>query len=208
MPPRRSGVYATLEFHALTADRWPDLERLFGPRGACGGCWCMWFRLRRSQFIKQKGPSNKRAFKKIVCAGEVPGLLAYVGDEPIGWCAVAPREEFEVLGRSRVLKPVDDRPVWSAVCFFVAKGFRRQGVTTELLKAAAKHARKNGATILEGYPVEARKGVMPDAFAYSGLPGAFRKAGFVEVARRSATRPIMRLELNKRGLQTSRSLIR
>ena len=168
----------------------------------------MWFRLRRSQFIKWKGAGNKRAFKKIVCSGGVPGLLAYQGKDPIGWCSVAPREEFPVLGRSRVLKPVDDRPVWSVVCFFVARGFRRQGMTVELLKAAAKHARKNGAKILEGYPVEARKGVMPDAFAYTGLPGAFLKAGFVEVARRSATRPIMRLELNKRIRRTGRSLIR
>ena len=192
---RRSAWAGRLEVHPLTADRWPDLERLFGPRGACGGCWCMWFRLKRSQFIEQKGPGNKRAFKKIVSSGEVPGLLAYVEGEPIGWCAVAPREAFPVLDRSRVLKRIDDRQVWSVVCFFVAKGFRRRGVTTELLNAAAVHARDNGATILEGYPVIARRGVMPDAFAYTGLPSAFLKAGFMEVVRRSPTRPIMRLEV-------------
>jgi len=159
----------------------------------------MWFRLKRSRFIKQKGSGNRRAFKKIVFSDEVPGLLAYVGDQPVGWCAVAPRDAYPVLARSRVLKPIDDQPVWSVVCFFVARGFRRQGLTTRLLKAAAAHARGKGAAILEGYPVMARKGVMPDAFAYTGLPAAFLKAGFAEVARRSPIRPIMRLELNKRG---------
>ena len=127
--------------------------------------------------------------------GESPGILAYADGQPVGWCAVAPRQAYPTLARSRVLKPVDERPVWSVTCFFVAKGFRRQGVTTRLLEAAAKFAKSRGAKIIEGYPVEARKGQMPDVFAYTGLPSAFRQAGFAEVARRSPTRPIMRREL-------------
>ena len=205
---RSSTAAAKLKIHALTPERWPDLEKLFGPRGACGGCWCMWFRLKRSEFIKQKGPGNRRAFRRIVCSGEEPGLLAYAGAEPVGWCAVAPRECYPVLARSRVLKPIDDRRVWSVVCFFVARGFRRRGVTTALLKAAATHSRDKGATVLEGYPVIARKGGMPDAFAYTGLPSAFIRAGFVEVARRSPTRPIMRLELKKDARRRGRAAVK
>lgn len=195
--PRTPTVKSKFEVHPLTTHRWPDLLELFGTNGACGGCWCMWWRLKRSQFVKQKGPGNKRALKRLVDCGDVPGLLAYAADCPIAWCSVGPRESYPVLDRSRVLKRIDEQPVWSVVCFFVAKAFRRQGVTARLLKAAADYAKKNGAAILEGYPVDPKKGAMPDVFAYTGFPSAFRKAGFVEVARRSPTRPIMRLRLDE-----------
>ena len=181
-----------LEIHPLTSGRWGDLVALFGERGACGGCWCMWWRLARSAFEKGKGAGNRRALRKIVAAGDVPGLIAYRGGTPAGWCSVAPREAYPVLFRSRVLAPVDDRPVWSIVCFFVSKPFRRTGLTAALIEGAVAYAKKKGAAIVEGYPVEPKKGSMPDAFAYTGLASSFRRAGFAEVARRSATRPVMR----------------
>jgi len=152
----------------------------------------MWWRLSRSQFNKEKGIRNKKALKKIVDSGEIPGILAYADGEPIGWCSVAPRETFPVLERSRILKRIDEKPVWSVVCFFVAKQFRQKGVTIELLKAAIEYAKKHRARIVEGYPIEPKKTKMPDVFANTGLASAFRKAGFVEVLRRSETRPIMR----------------
>jgi GNAT superfamily N-acetyltransferase len=182
----------TLEFYPLTPPRWKDLEALFGERGACGGCWCMWWRLKRSEFKKQKGEGNRKAMKKIVDSGEAPGLLAYMNGRSVAWCSVAPREAFSALERSRILKRVDDKPVWSVVCFFVAKPFRRKGITMKLLRAAVEYAKKQGARIVEGYPVEPKKPKMPDLFAYHGLASTFRKAGFVEVIRRSETRPIMR----------------
>jgi GNAT superfamily N-acetyltransferase len=181
-----------LEFQALTPERWNDLERLFGERGACGGCWCMWWKMKRSEFKQRKGQANKKAFKKIVAAGEVPGIIAYSDDEPVSWCALAPREKYPLLENSRTLKRVDDQPVWSVVCFFVAKPFRSQGVTKRLLEAALQYARKQGAKIVEGYPVDPKKKPMPAAFAYTGLVSAFRAVGFLEVLRRSETRPIMR----------------
>ncbi len=184
-----------LEFHPLTPDRWMDLERLFGERGACGGCWCMWWRLSHREFEAQKGEGNRQALRALVQAGEVPGILAYRGGQPVGWCAVAPRERFPRLARSRILRPVDEAPVWSVVCFFVAKEHRGQGVHEALLRAAAEYVRQQGGGIVEGYPVEPEEGYLPPAFAYHGLASAFRKAGFVEVARRSETRPIMRLAL-------------
>jgi GNAT superfamily N-acetyltransferase len=181
-----------LEFHLLTPERWVDLEKLFGQRGACGGCWCMWWRSPRSEFMHNRGEGNRKAFKSVVDSGKVPGILAYEKDQPVGWCAVAPRETFPKLARSRILKRVDNEPVWSVVCFFIAKAFRRKGVSTGLLKAAVDYARKQGGKIVEGYPVEPKKGRTPDLFAYTGLASAFRKVGFVEVIRRSETRPIMR----------------
>ena len=181
-----------LKILPATAKRWPDLETLFGQNGACAGCWCMWWRLQHAEWVKQKGDGNRAALKKIVERNETPGLLAYAGKRPIGWCALAPREAYPRLDRSRILKRVDEQPVWSVVCFFVAREFRRRGVTLRLLEAAVDYARKHGAKIIEGYPVEPKQAGTPDVFAYTGLVSAFRKAGFVEVERRSKSRPIMR----------------
>lgn len=183
-----------LEFHPLTPDRWADFETLFGVRGACGGCWCMWWRVARAQFDKQKGEPNRQAMKELVASGEVPGIIAYADGQPVAWCAVALREAFPVLARSRVLQRVDDAPVWSVVCFFVTKGQRRTGLSVKLLKAAIDFVGARGGRIVEGYPVEPKKN-QPDAFVWTGLAGAFRKAGFKECARRSETRPIMRYEI-------------
>jgi GNAT superfamily N-acetyltransferase len=187
-----------LEFHPVIAKRWQDLEALFGERGACGGCWCMWWRIPRSQFEQQKGQTNKEALRTIVLSGGVPGLLAYVDGRPIAWCAIAPRESYSALARSRILKRVDDQSVWSVTCLFVAKPFRRKGVTPKLLRAAVEYAQEQGAEIVEGYPVEPKHASMPDTFAWTGLVSAFRKAGFVEVLRRSETRPIMRYSMQTR----------
>ena len=181
-----------LVFHPLTLDRWPDLEALFGPRGACAGCWCMWWRMARTQWSQQKGEGNRRALRRLVSNGRVPGILAYDHGAPVGWCAIEPRENYPVLERSRSLARVDNRPVWSVTCLFVSRAYRRQGVATALLKAAVKHARRLGASAVEGYPAESRSGRLPDAFAFTGTVPAFRAAGFKEVARRSPTRPIMR----------------
>jgi len=180
-----------LLIHPLTPARWADFEKLFGKNGACAGCWCMWWRLPRKQWVAQKGERNRKAMQHLVKSRVAPGLLAYVDGEPAGWCAVAPRDQYVRLANSRVLKPVDDQPVWSVTCFFVARKFRRRGLTVALLNAAAEFARKRGAKTLEGYPTEPRKD-QPDAFVYTGLASAFRQAGFKEVARRSPSRPIFR----------------
>lgn len=188
-----------LEFHPVTASRWADLENLFGERGACGGCWCMFWRLPRKQFDAGKGAGNKRALKRIVISGKEPGVIAYLKKEPIGWCAVAPREQYIALERSRILKPVDDKPVWSISCLFIRKPYRRKGVSSQLLQAAVEFAAKRGAAIVEGYPVEPSMEKMPDPFLWHGIPSAFTAAGFVEVLRRSKSRPIMRFEVRKDG---------
>lgn len=180
-------------FQPLTPERWDDLATLFGPRGAVGGCWCMTMRLTRSEFQEQKGEGNREAFRAIVEAGPPPGVLAYDDDVPAGWCAVGPRADYSSLSRSRVLAPVDDNPVWSITCFFIAKEYRHRGLSVQLLRAAVDFAAAQGATIIEGYPIEPNRPNYPPAFAHTGIASIFLAADFVEVARRSETRPIMRL---------------
>ena len=181
-------------FHPLTPDRWKDFETLFGNNGACGGCWCMAWRLPPKAFKQKQGEPNRRAMKRIVERQTAPGILAYDGGEAVGWIAISPRETFVRLANSRVLAPVDAKPVWSVMCYFIRKDHRRQGLSTEMLKAAARFAKMKKARTLEGYPQELKK-ELPAAFAWTGVASAYRKAGFVEAARRSPARPIMRLEL-------------
>ncbi len=187
-----------LQYRPLTLANWADLETLFGPRGACGGCWCMTWRLSASAFERNKGAGNRRALRKIVASGEPTGVLAYLEREPIGWCAVAPRERYVRLAGSRVLKPVDSCPVWSVSCLYVARAHRRSGLSAMLLAAAARYVAEQGGQILEGYPLDPKKR-LPDAFVWTGLLPAFRKAGFQEVARRSPTRPIVRKDVGARA---------
>lgn len=196
MPVKEVPV-SKLTFLPLTPDRWPDLEALFGERGACGGCWCMWWRIGRKQWNEQRGEGNKKAFKKIVKSGAVPGIIAYADGKPVGWCAVQPREEYPVLERSRVMKPVDEKPVWSIVCQFILAPYRRQRISVKLLKAAVKHVRKMGGKIVEGYPTDP-KDIQPANWVWTGVAPAFLEAGFAKVARRSPTRPIMRCVISKR----------
>jgi GNAT superfamily N-acetyltransferase len=181
--------------HPLTPDRWDDFEALFGECGACGGCWCTFWRQPRSAFNENKGAGNRRLMLRLVDVGPSPGILGYLDGEPVGWCAVAPRAEYSALARSRILQPVDDKPVWSVSCLFVRKDRRKQGFSVQLLRAAVGHVKGQGGTVVEGYPVEPKQANMPAAFAWTGLAAAFLAAGFREVARRSDTRPIMRYDI-------------
>lgn len=191
MPSKTKGA-PRLTFRPLTPDRWDDFETLFGEHGAYAGCWCMWWRLTRKEFQKGTRGANKKAMQGIVASGDAPGIIAYAGRKPAGWCAVAPREAYGSLNRSRTLKRVDDQPAWSITCFYIDEAYRGRGVMASLLKAAADFAQERGARIVEGYPIESTKR-LPDSWeAYRGSISAFRDAGFVEVVRRSERKPIMR----------------
>ena len=182
-----------LNFYPLTPGRWDDFEALFGPRGAVGGCWCMWWRIKRKEYEANRGEGNRAALKAIVESGPAPGLLAYDGEAPIGWVSVAPRADFGVLQRSPTLKPVDEQPVWSVVCFVVHKEYKGQGMSARLLQAAVDYAASQGAAMVEGYPIAPKSDDVPDIYSFTGFLSTFQAAGFVEVARRSEQRPIMRL---------------
>lgn len=183
------------DFYPVTKENWKDFENLFGERGACGGCWCMSWLLTKKEFDANKGVGNKRIMKKLVDSNDQPGILAYFDNEVVGWCAIAPREKYIRLEKSRVLKKVDNQPVWSIPCFFIKKEYRRKRLSTEILKAAISFCKSKGVKIVEGYPAEPYANNIPAAFAWTGFPSSFRKAGFKEVIRRSKSRPIMRYNL-------------
>jgi GNAT superfamily N-acetyltransferase len=191
----KSDVLSRLKNFPVSSSRWPDLEALFGERGACGGCWCMAWRLPSGKFRDGKGDTNKRAFRNLVSSGGIPGILGYLGHEPIAWCSIEPRQKFVFLANSRVLKPVDDQLVWSISCLFVKKPYRRRGISAQMLRAAVEFASEQGAQVVEGYPVEPTMKKTPDPFVWTGIYSAFRAAGFKEVARRSKSRPIMRFQI-------------
>jgi GNAT superfamily N-acetyltransferase len=189
------GLGAGVIIRPMTPARWPDLVRLFGKHGGCAGCWCMYPRLRHRDYVAGKGAVNRRRLKALVDRRQVHGLLAYVHGEPAAWCSFGPRASFPSLQKSRVLAPVDDRPVWSVVCFYIGRAFRRRGLSARLLEVATAYAARHGAPVLEGYPHDRGRTPLPDAFAWHGILASFRRAGFDEVARRSAGRPIVRIDL-------------
>jgi GNAT superfamily N-acetyltransferase len=130
--------------------------------------------------------------KGIVESGAIPGILAYREGEPVGWCSVALRESYGSLERSPVLKRLDDLPVWSLVCFFVEKGHRDKGVAEALIRAAVAYVREQGGQVIEAYPTPARGKWLPPVSSFMGTPAMFQRAGFVECARPSKSRVIMR----------------
>lgn len=181
-----------LTFKPVGIDEWEDLQSLFAEPGVQDGCWCMYWRIKRSDFHRHYGEGNKEAMERIIQCGRVPGILAYVDGRPIGWCSVAPREEFPVLDRSPTLKRVDGEPVWSIVCFFVSGQYRRKGLSKILLQAAIDYAGDNGAAIIEAYPLTPEHTKSERYELYMGLVSTFEEAGFQEAVRRSKRRPIMR----------------
>ena len=185
----------SLQFKQLGSSTWKDFVELFGKRGACGGCWCMAWRQSSAEYAKNKGENNKRAMKKLVGKYEQLGIIAYHDGKPIGWCAVSPRENYSKLESSRVLKRIDDEPVWSIPCFFLAKEYRRKGLSTEILKGVIAYCKKKNVRILEAYPIIPYSENMPASFAWTGMLSTFLKAGFVEEKRWSKSRPIVRYYL-------------
>lgn len=184
-----------MEFQPLAQDNRDDFEDLMGPHGAYGGCWCMWWRLTRKVFEQQQGEGNRRAMQAIVASGRVPGILGYRKGRPVAWCSVARRDEFPSLNRSPVLKRIDDQPVWSLVCFYIARDCRRSGLLQALIRAAADHVRRQGGKIVEAYPSVVKSNNAPPTTSFMGTPEAFRKAGFVECAAPSPVKRIMRYTL-------------
>src|SRR5262245_52129909 len=197
-PRRQSAKLAVLP---ATPARWPDVEAIFGAKGCsvARGCWCMHYRRSGSapslSSVANRSKTYRAALKALVDTGRPPGLVAYRGDVPVGWVSLAPREEFARLERSPLMKPVDDQPVWSIICFVVPAEHRGQGVARALLQGAIAYAREHGATIIEAYPVDKADRAKDDAMWF-GAKSMYDHAGFKEVARRKPTRPVVRLNLH------------
>ena len=186
----------------LTPRTWADLEQLFGlPGGSIvRGCWCMHYRLTGRPAAADSGTSARQQLCDLVTAGTVPGLVGYVDDAPAGWISLGPREDYLRLRRSSVMKPVDDQPVWSIVCTYVARPYRGQGIQHRLLAAAIDYAREEGVRLLEAYPVD-KPERSHDDFMFFGSRSLYERAGFREVVRRSPTRVVMRRALRPRRVR-------
>jgi ribosomal protein S18 acetylase RimI-like enzyme len=184
----------------LTPDRLDDLATLFDQGGDPKWCWCAWYRVPNRTWSNATPTDNRALLAELATSGPAPGLVAYRGEQVVGWVSLAPRADYERLAHSTILAPLDDRPVWSIVCFVVGRPQRGQGIARRLLDSAIEHARANGATTLEAYPTDTGGSRLPSASVYKGTLSMFERAGFTVVARRhtskvTADRPIVRLEL-------------
>ncbi len=183
-----------LVIRPLTSDDWPQLARLFGANGACGGCWCMWWRVPKGgkTWDEAKGAKNRDRFRRLVKAGKVHGVLAFAGEEPVGWCAFGPRADFPRIQSVKALRGEAEAATWAVVCFYIPSRWRGRGVASALLAAATKQAFALGARKVEGYPVVPKEEdkEIPAAFAWTGVPVLFERAGYAERERPATTRPI------------------
>jgi hypothetical protein len=187
-----------LTFEPLTKSNWDKFVRLFGEKGACGNCWCMYYRLSRADYVEGKtNEGNKKAMKEIVWNNKPAGILGCYEGEAVAWCAFAPREDFLKLRKSRVHKPIDKKIVWSIPCFFIDKNVRRKGVSVELLKGVIAYAEDNNIEVIEAYPTIPAKENLPDSFAWTGLNRSFECAGFEVADRTSKNRPMVRYYITK-----------
>ncbi len=160
---------------------WPVIETLFGPKGACAGCWCMYWRTPGGKAWKTATNEGNRArFAELVQGGQAHGVLAFEGEEPVGWCAVGPRVDFVRLEGSKVLARPGSAGTWSLNCLYIPARHRGKGVATALVAAATAHAFHLGAAEVEAYPVEPQQPgkKMPAAFAWTGVPPIFAAAGY------------------------------
>jgi GNAT superfamily N-acetyltransferase len=191
-----------LVVYPLTKDRWSDLEAVFNARGCsvARGCWCMYYRVSGKGAYARPSDTqrslSKEALKALTTQDSPPGLLGYQGKTPVGWVSLGPREDYAKLAKSPVMKPIDDQPVWSVVCFVVPSEYRKQGVARELLAGAVRYAKKRGVRLLEAYPVDKDDPSATEA-PWFGSKSMFDEAGFQEVARRKPARPVVRLKLIK-----------
>jgi len=186
-------LLSELTFEPLTTNNWGKFEQLFGLKGACGNCWCMYYRLSKIDFHEGKfEDGNKLAMKELVWNKKPTGILAFYEGEAVAWCAFAPRKDYLKLSKSRVHKPIDDEPVWSIPCMFIHKDFRKYGVSVALLEGVIAYARANGIKIIEAYPTIPTTEKLPDSFVWVGLYKTFERTGFRIVDRKSVNRPMVR----------------
>ena len=189
-PPSPPRLRTRFTIRPLTPDLWPALEEVFGAHGACNGCWCMYWRI-GSVYTRRPRAQNRSDFRAIVRRGPPPGLLAFDGNVPVGWCQLTPRAVLPALEANPRYPRVDDRPVGSISCFYVRRGYRRRGISAQLLGAAVKAARRAGAPALEAYPADAQ------VASYTGVASTFARAGFKTVVDKNPRRPVMRRELQR-----------
>lgn len=196
MSIHKSEVTKQVQFKTLTAANWPLFEQLMGEKGGCGGCWCMYFRLPAKEFKENKHAGNKSMMHQLVKEANPVGLMAIYKNEAIGWVALSPREHLYRIERSRTLKRIDDKQVWSVSCFFIKKEYRKKGLSQLLVKAVIAYARKNNISALEAYPVIPYADKSPDVFLWTGILSAFTGNGFNVVKESGQSKTMVRLNIS------------
>jgi GNAT superfamily N-acetyltransferase len=197
-----TGSRPDLEITPLTSATWEPLGTLFAGAGDARWCWCAFWHRRGSGGGRSEAEQNRALLWERTQRGDrAPGLVALRDGQAVGWVSLGPRASFPRLVHSRVLAPVDDQPVWSIVCFVVARAERGRGVGAALLDAAVGYAGEQGASMLEAYPVETGGERVPASSANTGTVSMFERAGFRVVAIRRATptsraRPVLRRALS------------
>ena len=184
-----------LNLQPLTSSNWKTFEALMGEKGGCGNCWCMYFRLPYKTFQENKPGGNKKMMRQLVNKGLPQGLIASMDKVPVGWIAMAPREDYMKLENSRVFKRIDEKPVWSITCFFIKKEFRHKGLSQQLIKGAIEFARKKKIKTLEAYPAIPYAEKVPHPFLWVGVLSSFIKNGFTIVRQQSKSRAMVRIDL-------------
>ena len=192
---KEKSMNSKLRFDQLTSSNWSAFETLMGEKGGCGNCWCMYFRLPYKIFQENKPNGNKKIMKQLVDKGMPQGLIASMNSEPVGWIAMAPREYYMKLENSRVVKPVDDKPVWSITCFYIKKEFRHKGLSQQLIKGAVDFAKKKKIKTLEAYPAIPYAEKVPHPFLWVGVLSSFIRNGFTIVRQHSKSRAMVRIDL-------------
>lgn len=194
-------------FQPVTPERWPDLERLFqqsaaSQEGEPAVCWCMEWRRPRAEWEEGRGEGNRQAMRELIASGQVPGILAYLDGDPIGWCSISPRPQHDGLQAIAPYRNFADASVWLVSCFYISNGARGQGLMAKLLTAGIEYAKQNGARVIEGYPADERVDRSQHAefiSVYWGVASVFQELGFVEVGRAPRdNRPVMRYYLEPR----------
>jgi GNAT superfamily N-acetyltransferase len=190
----------SIEVRPANATRFDDVATMLGPKNPTSSvCWCLSHRVDAKTNKELVGPARGEHVRRLCSRDVAPGVLAYEGDEVVGWAAVAPRAELP-FARSRKIPHVDDLPVWSVWCIRVRPGHRGKGISHALLDGAVAYARSRGAPAVEGYPVDNKGQKVDLTMAYVGTRGVFERAGFTKAADTTSVsggipRVLMRLDL-------------
>ena len=193
--------FVSIDVKPAVAARFDDVATMLGPKNPTSSvCWCLSHRLDAKTNRELVGPARGEYMRKLCSRAVAPGVLAYEGDEVVGWAAVAPRAELP-FERSRKIPHVDDLPVWSVWCIRVRPGHRGKGISYALLDGAVAYARSHGAPAVEGYPVDNKGQKVDLTMAYVGTRALFEGAGFTKVADTDSVsggfpRVLMRLPLD------------
>ncbi len=181
---------------------WADVETVFGTRGDPSRCWCQYFKLAGDAWRGSTREECRESLREQVQVRPGPGLLAYLGSEPVGWCAVEPRPGYERLRNALVSRgspePFEDDSVWVIPCLVVRPGYRKRGIGRALVAAAVAHAGEHGARVIEAYPVDPdERPQVSAAELYHGTVSVFQDAGLEVAARPLPGRALMRLTVDR-----------